>query len=194
MIPIEGLHWYGKPNCVVCVILSALDSSTLLPSSVQLSMLLSLCSGGTPQQPAHLQVITMLSLIHLHQHPWCKYIPPPGGEGREEEEVVGQERERIAGLNKIFHLCICTKLAFQDICFLSFSPAVMIRSKTDNNQATNNPLQRKPNAKICVLCKIIYMVAQQHTRFIHFLPLSLGGRLNQSSEGVFLDFIVSPLF
>lgn len=121
------------------------------------------------------------NLIHLHQHPWCKYIPPPGGEGREEEEVVGQERERIAGLNKIFHLCICTKLAFQDICFLSFSPAVMIRSKTDNNQATNNPLQRKPNAKICVLCKIIYMVAQQHTRFIHFLPLSLGGRLNQSS-------------
>lgn len=73
------------------------------------------------------------NLIHLHQHPWCKYIPPPGGEGREEEEVVGQERERIAGLNKIFHLCICTKLAFQDICFLSFSPAVMIRSKTDNN-------------------------------------------------------------
>lgn len=30
MIPIEGLHWYGKPNCVVCVILSALDTSPLL--------------------------------------------------------------------------------------------------------------------------------------------------------------------
>lgn len=95
--------------CVyVCVILRALDSSTALSSSVQLNklQLLSLCSGGTPQQPAHLQVITMLSptsptsSINTHgantAHPW--------------EEEEGGGGRRIAGLNKMF----CLSISAQD--------------------------------------------------------------------------------
>lgn len=92
--------------CVyVCVILRALDSSTALSSSVQLNklQLLSLCSGGTPQQPAHLQVITMLSptsptsSINTHgantAHPW-------------EEEEGGREKNSWSEQNVLpQHLC-----------------------------------------------------------------------------------------